>query len=256
MLFRFDRIDFDYLPFPIGYIRDFVSADAYHEMVAAYPDVGLFQYKPELGKKYSLSEVNHPEHYRQLIEQSPIWKRVHDEIKSAAFIESVIEALKRANLDLRLAGRFRTVNDSASRRRAKLIAGLECLRHGAPQRTSLKSRFEFSMLPADGGHIKPHTDSPQKLITLVISMINFVEWKPEYGGGTAMLRAKDPRSEFNFVNKQLEFAETEELKTFPFEPNQCVIFVKTFNSLHAVSPMKGIGSTVMRKTLTLNIETA
>ena len=38
-------------------------------------------------------------------------------------------------------------------------------------------------------------------------------------------------------------------------PNQCVIFVKTFNSWHAVYPMTGHGSQALRKTLTINIET-
>jgi hypothetical protein len=46
----------------------------------------------------------------------------------------------------------------------------------------------------------------------------------------------------------------EVLETFPFEPNQAVVFVKTFNSWHSVRPMTGRGSPAMRKTLTINIE--
>jgi hypothetical protein len=126
-----------------------------------------------------------------------------------------------------------------------------------PQRaTAIKSRFEFSMLPADGGHIKPHTDSPGKLITLVVSFCDEREWQASFGGGTTVLRPLDQRQVFNHLNRQLEFADTEVLHEFPFEPNQCVIFVKTFNSLHAVSPMRGIGLPVMRRTLTINIELA
>ncbi len=45
------------------------------------------------------------------------------------------------------------------------------------------------------------------------------------------------------------------LDTFEFTPNQAVVFVKTFNSWHSVRPMQGNGSTAMRKTLTINIET-
>ena len=129
--------------------------------------------------------------------------------------------------------------------------------HLQPQRaTALKTRFEFSMLPVDGGHIKPHTDSPGKLITLVVSFCDHGEWQSSFGGGTSVLRAVDPRQSFNHMNRQLEFADTETLYTFPFQPNQCVIFVKTFNSLHAVSPMEGRSSKAMRKTLTINIEIA
>ena len=49
--------------------------------------------------------------------------------------------------------------------------------------------------------------------------------------------------------------EVEKLRTFAFLPNQCVIFVKTFNSLHGVPPMTGPPG-VMRRTLTINIERA
>jgi hypothetical protein len=46
----------------------------------------------------------------------------------------------------------------------------------------------------------------------------------------------------------------EVLDTFPFTPNQAVVFIKTFNSWHSVRPMVGADSTAMRKTLTINIE--
>ena len=46
----------------------------------------------------------------------------------------------------------------------------------------------------------------------------------------------------------------EQIDVFEFEPNQCVVFVKTFNSWHCVRPMQGNGSQAMRRTLTINIE--
>jgi hypothetical protein len=49
------------------------------------------------------------------------------------------------------------------------------------------------------------------------------------------------------------FEDAEPLHTFDFRPNQCVIFIKTFNSLHCVRPMAGAGSQAMRRTLTINI---
>jgi hypothetical protein len=119
---------------------------------------------------------------------------------------------------------------------------------------SLRSRFEFSMLPADGGYVTPHTDTPRKVITLVVSMVNNGEWDPGFGGGTEVDRSKDYQHAFNWQNEQLSFDEIEPLHTFEFGPNQCVIFVKTFNSLHCVRPMTGIGSQAMRRTLTINIE--
>jgi hypothetical protein len=122
-------------------------------------------------------------------------------------------------------------------------------------RPGLSARFEFSMLPADGGSVIPHTDSPGKVITIVVSMITTENWDPRFGGGTDVNRPKDPRLYYNELNRQAGFDEMEVLETFPFEPNQAVVFVKTFNSWHSVRPMAGAGSKAMRKTLTINIET-
>jgi hypothetical protein len=57
------------------------------------------------------------------------------------------------------------------------------------------------------------------------------------------------------MNRQLEFDDVRAIRSFSFEPNQCVVFVKTFNSLHSVRPMTGPEG-AMRRTLTLNIERA
>jgi hypothetical protein len=91
-------------------------------------------------------------------------------------------------------------------------------------------------------------------VVVAVSMTGEGEWDARHGGGTTVLRPRDTSRYFNFMNKQLPFDETEVLHTYPFEPNQCVIFVKTFNSWHAVSPLTGAGSPAMRKTLTINIE--
>ncbi len=110
------------------------------------------------------------------------------------------------------------------------------------------------MLPAEGGYVTPHTDTPRKIITLVVSMVKAGEWDPSFGGGTEVDRAKNHRHAFNRANRYIPFEEAEPLHTFEFNPNQCVIFIKTFNSLHCVRPMTGNGSTAMRRRLTINIE--
>jgi hypothetical protein len=118
----------------------------------------------------------------------------------------------------------------------------------------LTARFEFSALPADGGCVTPHTDNPDKIVTMVVSMAEEGEWDPAWGGGTDVNRHKAPARSFNRMNHKADFAEMEILETFPFEPNQGVLFVKTFNSWHSVRPMTGSGSKAMRRTLTVNIE--
>jgi hypothetical protein len=118
----------------------------------------------------------------------------------------------------------------------------------------LKSRFEFSALPADGGNLTPHTDAPTKIVTLIVSMAEEGEWNPAFGGGTDVNRPRDTRYMYNYYNELASFEDMEVLHTYPFQPNQVIVFVKTFNSWHSVRPMTGTGSKHLRKTLTINIE--
>jgi hypothetical protein len=111
------------------------------------------------------------------------------------------------------------------------------------------------MLPARGGHVLPHSDGAGKVVTLVVSVLGEGEWDPSWGGGTDVNRPKDPRFHFNRLNRQLGFDDVEVLDTFAFEPNQAVVFVKTFNSWHSVRPMTAPDPARMRRTLTINIET-
>ena len=88
-----------------------------------------------------------------------------------------------------------------------------------------------------------------------MSIVRPGEWQREWGGGTEVQKVKQIDRNYNRMNKHSDFDEVVTLKTFEFEPNQCVIFVKSFNSLHAVRPMLGRGTGMMRKSLTINIET-
>ena len=39
-------------------------------------------------------------------------------------------------------------------------------------RSPLSARFEFSQLPVDGGAVLPHTDSPSKIVSFVIPLVD------------------------------------------------------------------------------------
>jgi hypothetical protein len=260
-LISFRHAEFVYDPYPMGVIAPVFPEHVYEQLVDEFPPVEDFVFKPHLGNKYSLSEVNNPHLFHRDINARPLWRELFAEVKSRQFIDDVLDMLRSHNIDLGLEqpgrGRVRHGRHFFGRFRRRQIDFEEFLRHMAhrPRRTGLTTRFEFSMLPADGGHIKPHTDAPQKHITLIFSMVKPGEWDPGYGGGTDMERPKDITRNFNQVNEQLEFGEMERIRTFPFQPDQCVIFVKTFNSFHSVPPMTGPAG-VMRRTLTINIESA
>jgi hypothetical protein len=251
--FQFQSAQFRYDPFPIGCTRPIFSSELYEELQLAWPSNDLFAFMPKLGKKYSLSEVNNPDAYHAFLNRTPIWKEVYNEVKSPEFTYSVIRLLKESYIDLGIPMDV-PVNQTRSSRTLEKISSWAAFLSPA-KATGLKTRFEFSMLPADGGHIKPHTDSPGKLITLVVAFADD-GWNPAHGGATTVLKPRDNHLAFNHLNKQAEFEAMEVLDSFPFQPNQCVLFVKTFNSWHAVSPMTGYGSSLMRKTLTINIELA
>ena len=59
---------------------------------------------------------------------------------------------------------------------------------------------------------------------------------------------------YNQINYYLPFEEVDVVKEYGFNPNQALIFVKTFNSWHAVNPMTSKTDNALRKTVTINIE--
>lgn len=245
MFLSYHNLRLRYEPFPIGLAKPVMDRATYDELVDTYPPVELFQYMAKNGRKYSLSERNNRDNYRTFLKSHPRWRAFHDWVKTDSFIQDALDALKTRGVDLGLEVRPKRIR--------KLARNLTRGRFNAGQ-MRLVARFEFSMLPADGGSVIPHTDAPGKVITLVVSMVKEGEWDPACGGGTDVNRPKDPRLYYNERNRQAEFEQVEILDTFAFEPNQAVIFVKTFNSWHSVRPMVGNGATTMRRTLTINIE--
>jgi hypothetical protein len=247
-MFNYDHLELRYDPFPIGLAKPLVEADRYAEMLANYPDQELFAYLAKVGHKYSLSEKSNPKAYHDFVQSKPIWRDFHAMIKSDAFVKGVVDALAERHVDLGY-GKLPT----PARRTRKFVRNLLRGRLDAG-RSPLSARFEYSMLPADGGYVIPHTDSPGKVITMVVSMVGEGEWDQAIGGGTDLNKPKDPALTYNELNRQARFDEMDVIDTFEFTPNQGVIFVKTFNSWHSVRPMTGKGSKLMRKTLTINIE--
>jgi len=246
MYFNYDHLEFRYEPYPIGLAKPLIEPGLYREMLAGYPDREWFMYLEKLGHKYSLSEHFNPKTFRKFLGANPLWNDFNRWIKSRDFTRGVINALAERSLDVGYNPDITVLNQW--RKRLTHRGRLNC------SASRLISRFEFSMLPADGGNIKPHTDSPSKIITLVVSMVDEGEWDPAFGGGTDVNQAKDVRRNFNQTNDQGRFEDMDVIDTFEFTPNQAVIFIRTFNSWHSVRPMTGKGSDAMRKTLTINIE--
>lgn len=247
MCFSLENLKLRYEPFPIGIAKPVMGDSAYIGYLDAYPPLELFAYFPKVGHKYCLSEKHGPDKYRAWIRDHACWKDFHRWVKSADFIYGTLNELARHHIELGY--KRRSVGKQAYRRLRHLLRG-----KWWKGEDRLSARFEFSMLPADGGSVMPHTDNPGKIVTMVLSMARPGEWDPAFGGGTEVNRHRRPELGFNWVNGKADFEDMEELDVYRFEPNQCVVFVKTFNSWHCVRPMRGHGSSAMRRTLTINIE--
>ena len=248
MYFSYDHLQLRYEPFPIGLAKPLMDPAMYDSLAKAYPPIELFKHIPKVGHKFCLSQKFNPDKYKEFVHSEPIWRDFHAWIKSDDFVYGVLGALKERDVDLGFDGPV-----SIPRRTLKRARNI--LRGRPWQREPwLTARFEFSMLPAAGGYVIPHTDEPGKVVTVVVSMMREGEWDVSFGGGTDVNKPKDVRRNFNRMNAKAEFDDMEVIDRFEFTPNQAVIFVKTFNSWHSVRPMTGNGSNAMRKTLTINIE--
>ncbi|WP_420347750.1 2OG-Fe(II) oxygenase [Pelagibius sp.] len=246
-MLNFESMEFDYDPYPVGLARGALDPDIYRELIDTFPEDSVFVPQEFHGIKYSLSRLNNKAGYFEHLRRNAAWGRFYDYINSERFISDTMAMLKAHNVDLGLA------NLSWKKRAIKRF---KALKKGNPQPhiPRLRSRFEFSSMPVTGGNIRPHTDHTSKVVTMVIPMLHEDEWKEEYGGGTSVIWPKDRSRSFNLVNGYLDFDEVDCLRTYPFEPNQCLVFVKTYNSWHAVWPMTGNDPKVLRRTLTINIE--
>jgi hypothetical protein len=250
-MLSFKNTDFIYEPYPIGAARNIIEDSFYDELVRSFPPQDLFSFMAYHGNKYSLSEVNNPDAYHEYVRRNPPWRDFHRWIKREEFPAEILAMLCQHNIDLDVP----ELNEDGAPSGSSILQKLRSRRMSQPK-SGLSARFEFSMLPAEGGFILPHTDSPQKIITLVITILPPGEWNPSFGGATEVLRPKDIKNNYNYKNKYLGFDDVQTVATFEYVPNNCVIFIKTFNSLHAVRPMKASDPRLMRKTLTINIERA
>ncbi|MFP6655527.1 MAG: hypothetical protein VCB25_07850 [Myxococcota bacterium] len=246
-MINFDHLKMRFRPFPMGVIRPAMPDDVYAECMRAFPEKDRFEYIGDVGHKFSISEKYAFNDYKDLIRNEPVWREFHRWIKSAEFIEATFQALSERSVDLGY--------QSPSMRR-RVERWLKVMWRGRGRRIDQYSaRFEFSALPAYGGSILPHTDNPDKLITLVVSMVGGGEWPPAYGGGTDVLQPIDEALTFDYLNnRHPAYSNFETLHTYPFNPNQVLIFTKTFNSWHGVRPMTGPDDGLMRRSLTINIE--
>ena len=246
---KFEELVVD--PYPVGIINPIFDEDIYREMVDKFPHVDLFSFRSELGGKSSFSSRFDSKYY-QFIQENKIWKNFNDFINSDECFFKILQFLKQNKINLFNSGhKFINTNNSLNKNIEKFFK-LISLNKLKLTSSPFYSKFEFSIMKGSGGHILPHTDSPKKIITIVINILDPNEWEDNWGGGTSIVKPKDKNENYNYLNKQFEFNQIENIKTFKYTPNQAVLFVKTFNSFHCVYPIKSTNPNSLRRTLTIN----
>jgi hypothetical protein len=253
--FNYSNFVFDYEPYPVGVAREFIEPDYYRHLVENFPPNEIFgSFFDSESNKRGLSEIYEPYAYHQFVRENPVYREFYEYIKSPAFIHDVLNCFEQNWIRLQL---FEAkIKSSTLPLRGRAFQKIEKALCRLRRTKGLRARFEFSRIPSNGGNIRPHTDAPSKIITLVISILKEGEWNPRWGGGTEIIKPKDRRRSYNFHNAYLNFDECETLRTIDYVPNQCILFLKTFNSLHCVAPIQHTAPNVFRNTLTINIETA
>ena len=197
-------------PYPVGIINPIFDKNMYDEMVSSFPSVDLFTFRSELGGKSSLSS-RFDKRYNKFIKENSIWSDFYQYINSDECFFKILKLLKNNHIDLYNSGhKFINTNISFNNRIYKFIKKIS-LNKLKLSSSPFYSKFEFSVMKGSGGHILPHTDSPRKIITIVINIVNENEWTEDWGGGTSIVRTKDKQKNYNYLNKQFEFNEVENI---------------------------------------------
>lgn len=106
----------------------------------------------------------------------------------------------------------------------------------------LHMRFEFSSM-ADGAWLPPHTDAPDKIVSLVLYVDGPEDgttgeaWDPAFGGQTEVYVPLDPTRRDNWGSRTCSVDEMEVVEAVPFLDNRLFWFVKTARSWHGVRPV-------------------
>ena len=251
MFFSYEHLEFRYDPYPVGLAKPLMDASFYADVVKRFPPVEIMTSHADVGRqgeKYTLSKKLTPRRYAKFVRADPVWREFHRWISSDAFVYELLETLSSHDIDLG----FRRM--SSTRRSLKRLAGRVARGKVGAELSRLKARFEFSALSANGGHLLPHTDSPGKVATIVVPILHEDDWDPSFGGATDINVPIRDADKYNLVNHKAGFDDMGVAHSYPYAPNQGLVFVKTHNSWHSVRPMTGKEDGSLRRTLTINVE--
>jgi hypothetical protein len=227
-----------YYPYPHILFKKIFSENIYNHLKDEFPTINELNFNSFDNKRHELKQskynlTNLDKNFNNIIKNKKFTFELYNFLKSETFINSLIFFLNSKNLNINY--------NSKENFYKKLI-----------KRFILKKidfTFEFSAINTDGGFINPHTDGPNKIITLIIPLIDNSKIYEVKNCGTKILETHDEKYSYNFMNKTVPWEAIKIVKEIPFLDNQMMMFIKTHNSLHSVGPIESFDNSLFRKSI-------
>jgi hypothetical protein len=227
-----------YKPYPYILFKDVFDDNFYKSLCSEFPNADElvkldFDEKRNQHKQDKFYLTNLNKSFYKLISSKKNTTNLYNLLKSHSFLTHLINFLNKNNLRINY-----NIKLGALSKIKKLIF------------KKIDFTFEFSSMSTKNGFINPHTDGPNKILTLIIPIITDPRIKNIKNSGTNILQSLEDRYEYNFMNYAVPFESVRSIKEIPFLENQILMFIKTHNSLHSVGPMSDdINDNLMRNSI-------
>lgn len=221
-------------------IDNFLPSGQYQALLASFPGLEWF---PEIieGNKHRLNSRTAPDTFEQFCRAQPVWAEFFALLSEEQFLTDLYNSVREP------LGKVRGVFGSRPWRTPS-SRSMSFFRRALSQ--PVKVTFELSRLK-DGGFVPPHTDAPEKLVTMMF-YFPAPDWRESYGGGTVFYRTKTQRLNQNWSNYRVPFEELQTVSVNQFIPNRLCIFIKSKNSYHGL-PAVTCPAGMSRNSLNINI---
>jgi hypothetical protein len=243
-------------PFPVVEVDNFLPAPLYAQLLESYPDP-----RPD-GVNHSMKNFlqSGTPAFNAFLGANPTWAGLIRYLDSDQFIAHVY------NYALPIIRDARGRRDSRPWCRNGIpVEGPQPSKASLWPRKFIEVETNFELSSMENGHcITPHSDAPRKLVSILV-YFPFVDWKPEWGGGTQFFKPLTRDAELHWCNVDVghikhfgqvglkQFAsEMECFHTAAFVPNRLAMFCKSNNTFHAVDTIH-CPSDRRRNTLVMNI---
>jgi hypothetical protein len=215
--------DITYDPFCLFQVSDYLPEERYQALLESFPEEKWFVERID-GNKRRLNSWFRPEVLRNFLGNHLPWREFLDFLASEEFVRDLNRLILPGLVRSRgLAGMRYWRNGTKASRVARIV------------NQPVKMAFEFSRLERES-FVPPHTDHPNKLASLILYFPD-PKWQDNYGGSTEFYRPKNRALDNNWDNRTVTFDDLVPFYRAPFVPNQLVVFLKSKNSYHGVTPI-------------------